>query len=54
MLLRTGLELLLVKVSHDVFTTVLKDLVSKSHSSKMWVGIFIKPVIKMMLYVKAE
>ena len=32
----------------------LKNLVSKSHSSKMWVDVFIKPVIKIMLYVKAE
>ena len=40
--------------SHDDFMSVLEDLASKSRTSKMWVDAFIKPVLIMMLYVRAE
>ena len=42
-----------LKGHHD-FINVLEDLASKSHTSKMWVDVFIKPVLIMMLYVRAE
>ena len=34
--------------------TVLDDLAAKSRTTKMWVDGFIKPVLTMMLYVRAE
>ena len=39
---------------HDDFMTVLDDLAAKSRTTKMWVDGFIKPVLTMMLYVRAE
>ena len=39
---------------HDDFMTVLDDLAAKSRTAKMWVDAFIKPVLTMMLYVRAE
>ena len=39
---------------HDDFMTVLIDLAAKSRTAKMWVDAFIKPVLTMMLYVRAE
>lgn len=39
---------------HDDFITVLEDLAPKSRTAKMWVDVFIKPVLTMMLYVRAE
>ena len=39
---------------HDDFMTVLHDLAAKSRTAKMWVDAFIKPVLIMMLYVRAE
>ena len=42
-----------LKGHHD-YINELEDLASKSHTSKMWVDVFIKPVLIMMLYVRAE
>ena len=39
---------------HNDFMTVLDDLAAKSRTAKMWVDAFIKPVLTMMLYVRAE
>ena len=39
--------------NHGNFMSVLEDLALKSHTAKMWVDVFIKPVL-MMLYVRAE
>ena len=39
---------------HHDFINVLEDLASKSHTSKLWIDVFIKPVLIMMLYVRAE
>ena len=39
---------------HDDFMTVLDDLTTKNRTTKMWVDAFIKPVLTMMLYVRAE
>ena len=39
---------------HNNFMTVLEDLASKSRTAKMWVDVFIKPVLIMMQYVRAE
>ena len=40
--------------SHHDFINILEDLASKSRTSKMWVNVFIKPVLIMMLYARAE
>ena len=42
-----------LKDHHD-FMNVLNDLASKSRTSKMWVDVFIKPVLIMMLHIRAE
>ena len=40
--------------NHGNFMGVLEDLALKSRTAKMWVNVFIKPVLIMMLYVRAE
>ena len=40
--------------NHHDFMIVLEELASKSRTSKMWVDVFIKPVLIMILYVRAE
>ena len=52
-LLRCAIEKRQLNDYHD-FMNVLEDLESKSHTSKMWVDVFIKPVLIMTLYVRAE
>ena len=42
-----------LKGYHD-FMNVLENLGSKSRTAKMWVDVFIKPVLIMMVYVRAE
>ena len=42
-----------LKGHHD-FMNVLEDLASKSRTAKMWLDVFIKPVLIMMLYIRAE
>ena len=42
-----------LKGHHDCINE-LEDLASKSRTSKMWVDVFIKPVLIMMLYVRVE
>ena len=36
---------------HDDLMTVLEDLAGRSRTTKMWVDVFIKPVLIMMVYV---
>ncbi len=40
--------------NHNDFMSALEDLALKSRTAKMWVDAFIKPVLIMMLYVRAE
>ena len=42
-----------LKGHHD-FMNVLENFGSKSRTAKMWVDVFIKPVLIMMVYVRAE
>lgn len=39
---------------HDDLLTALEDLATVSRTAKMWVDVFIKPVLITMLYVRAE
>ena len=40
--------------NHGDFMGVLEDLALNSRTTKLWVDVFIKPVLIMMLYVRAE
>ena len=39
---------------HDDLLTEIEGFATKSRTAKMWVDAFIKPVMIMMLYVRAE